>query len=152
MYFENAPDGKRQSTATSPNGYQQPGAYDDDDEYDNRPDDQFDEFVNSSRDQKQDRAIYTSDDDKNEDDFLDNSNDINILSPSYSNEQSPAANDDATAGTWLTTNNGVDDRNSSYPNDSNSHFDGRYVNNTNETNLHMNDDDDGDSDSKPIIV
>lgn len=140
MYFENAPDGKRQSTDISSNGNQQPYAYDDNDEYDDTAEEQnghFDEFVNSS--QEQERTVYTSDDNTNDDDFQSNSlvnaNDIDILTSTYSNEQ----NDSTTS-----------DRYSSYPTGSFSHIDDPYVSNTYEENSYI--DDDGDSKSKPRIV
>jgi hypothetical protein len=158
MFFENAPDGKRQSTDISSNGYQQPYVHDDNNEYDDDAEEQnghFDEFVNSSHEQE--RTVYTSDDNKNDDDFqshsLVNANDIDILTSSYSNEQPPSiynTNDDTTSDSWLTSNANDNDTYSSYPTDSISHIDGPYVNNTYEDNLYI--DDDGDSDSRPRIV
>ena len=162
MYFENAPDGKRQSTTTPSSGYAQPDVYVDDDEYDN-DNDQYDEFVNSSRDHppEPNRTVYTSeDDDPLPSNLLTNESDIDLLtSPYQSEQQQPSSkyhanhdgdNDTATEH-WLTSN-ADDDRYRSYPND------GPYGNNAHEnTSSYRNDDDDNDDDdddsnSKPKIV
>ena len=161
MYFENAPNGKNQSRTTSTNndGYQQPDSYDDDDEYNNFADGQardFDEFVNPAQ---ENRTVYTSDDNDDMDgspsNALVNRDNIDILTPSYSNVEHSRnyAVDDDKADNWLTTDS--DDRYSTYPvaddegpnANTNAYERNLYIVNEDDV-----DDDDDDNDSKPKIV
>lgn len=159
MYFENTPDGKSQSRTNTSQGYHEPDANIDNDEFNNMPDEysrDFDEFANSAHNQDN-RTVYTSDD--NNDAVTSRSNSIairnngDILTSSYSNEGQSMdyASDDGKTDNWLTTDN--DSRYSTYPID-NLRIDGSpNPSTTYERNLYIvNEDDDEDDDSKPKIV